>query len=94
MADYTSTPTSRYNYTQADEHANEPTPKVIKDEKGSSTSTEHINISLEMQENPEQQRAIVYIHGWRLHVLTVACGNPYDHVNLTRGATDILLAYV
>ena len=94
MANCASTPTSRYNYTQADEHAVEPTPQVIKDEKGSSTSKEHINIFLETQENPEQQRAIVYIHGWRLHVLTVACGNPYDHVNSTRGATDIPPAYV
>lgn len=86
MANYSSTPTPRYDNTQTDEHANEPTPAAIKDGKGSPTSTENITISLDMQEDPEQQRAIVYLHGWRLHVLTVACVNPQ---NSTRGITDI-----
>ena len=77
-----STPTSRYNHAQADEQTNVPTPKEIQDEKGSPTSTEHTNISSDMQEDPERQRAIVFLHGGRLHVLTVACDNPHDHVNL------------
>ena len=81
MAIPSSTPTSRYNNIQADEQTNVQTSKVMADEKGSPISTEHIKISSDMQEVPEQQRAIVYLHGWRLHVLTIACANPYDHVN-------------
>ena len=82
MADC-ATPTSRYNYTQAGRHTNKPTTKMVKYEESSPTLTEDVNISLEMQENLEQQRPIVYLHGWRLHMLTVACENPYDHVEST-----------
>ena len=78
MANRASTPTSRYNHT---DHANEPMPKTIKDGKGYPNSTEHITDSLDTQEDPEQQRATVYLHGWRLHMLTVACDNPHDLVN-------------
>ena len=94
MANRASTPTSRYNHPQADQHANEPTPEAITDGKGYPTSTEHITISSDMQEDPDQQRANVYLQGWRLHVLTVACEDPPHHVNSTRGRTDIPLAYV
>ena len=87
MANRSSTSTSRYSHAQADEHANEhanePTREMFKDEKGSPTSEEHITTSSDMQEDPEQQRAIVYLHGWRLHVLTLACENPHDHVTST-----------
>ena len=88
IANCGSTKTSCYFHTQADEQSDEPTPKA------DPASTQHLTISLDMQENQEQQQAIVYIHGWRLHVLTVACENPYDHVNSTRATTDILPAYV
>lgn len=76
MADYSSTRTPHYDNTQADKNANEPTSTAIKDGEDSSISTENIIISLDVQEDLEQQRAIVYLHGWRLHVLTVACGSP------------------
>lgn len=94
MANLAPTPGPRCNQTQVDEPANELMPKAIDNGKGSPNSTEDITISLDMQGDPEQQRAIVYLHGWRLHMLTVACENPHVHVNSMRGTTDVPLAYV
>ena len=41
----------------------------------------------------DKEKAIVYLKGWRLHTLTVACDKP-KKCAIPRDATDILAGYV